>query len=155
MSIVVSQSGDALELYHPGSTLTVLDEYPDLPLIFACVAAHYRGETLFVFNNYRQLWELPAGRIEQDETPEAAGIRELMEETGQGVSALRQAGLALMRLEPGGLLEPGVMYTCELVTIQLFSPNEEISAIMFWDRKRPVSGEVDYVSLKLLELMNP
>jgi 8-oxo-dGTP diphosphatase len=153
MSGVVSQSGDELVLYRPGEGLTVLDEYPDLPLVFACVVARCRGEILFVFNNYRQLWELPAGHIDAGESPEAAGIRELMEESGQGVSALSQAGLALMRMGEGEL-EPGVMFTCQLAALQPFTPNAEIREIMLWDMQRPVSGEVDHVSRKLVELMS-
>jgi 8-oxo-dGTP diphosphatase len=149
----MSQTGDELLLYRPGTAPAPLPEYPDLPLVFACVVARYRGETLFVFNAWRKLWELPAGLIEPGETPEAAGLRELAEESGQVVPALTYAGLALLRLKRDGRLELGAMYTCELEALQPFQPNEEISQIIFWDLKRPISGEADHLSCQLVELM--
>jgi 8-oxo-dGTP diphosphatase len=149
----MSQTGDELLLYRPGTAPAPLREHPDLPLVFACAVARHRGEVLFVFNRRRKLWELPAGLIEPGETAEAAAMRELAEESGQVVSALSYAGLALLRLKRDGRLELGAMYTCELDALQPFRPNEEIGAILLWDLKRPIIGEADRLSCELVELV--
>ncbi len=39
---------------------------------------------LMVYNPRRHGWEMPGGRMEADETPEQAVVREFREETGQG-----------------------------------------------------------------------
>jgi 8-oxo-dGTP diphosphatase len=153
MSIITNQIGDELLAYRPGGEGTELEGYPGLPLVFSCVVARHRGETLFVYNVWRKLWELPAGLIEPDETPMAAGIRELQEESGQVVPALTYAGLALVRSGRSGQLELGTMFTCELKTLQHFQSDGETSAIMRWDLKREVKGQVDALSCKLVELV--
>lgn len=60
----------------------------------AIVALTAEGKVLFV-RQYRkacqdELWELPAGKLDPDETPEIAAIRELAEETGYRAENLRQ-----------------------------------------------------------------
>jgi 8-oxo-dGTP diphosphatase len=153
MSIIKNQIGDELLVYRPGGDPTGLDEYPGLPMVFACVVAQHRGETLFVHNAWRDLWELPAGLIESEETPIAAGIRELEEESGQIVESLTYAGLALVRSGRSGQLELGTMFTCELETLQPFHINEEINQTMLWDMHRAINGRVDTLSCKLVELV--
>jgi 8-oxo-dGTP diphosphatase len=153
MSVIKNQIGDELLAYRPGGEPSGLDEYPGLPMAFACVVARHRGETLFVHNAWRDLWELPAGLIEPNETPMAAGLRELEEESGQIAPSLTYAGLALVRSGRSGQLELGTMFTCELETLQSFKKNEEISEIMLWDLQREIKGRVDALSCKLVELV--
>lgn len=59
----------------------------------AVLPVHENGDVVMI-SQYRpavgrRVWELPAGRIEEDETPEEAGQRELQEEAGYGADALR------------------------------------------------------------------
>lgn len=54
-----------------------------------CVLLTRRGETTHLAG----MWELPGGKIEQDEPPEVAARRELMEETGLEVAELRSLGV--------------------------------------------------------------
>ncbi len=49
------------------------------------------GRVLIVEPTYKQTWEIPGGRVEPDETPRHACVRELREELG-------------LELEPGRLL---------------------------------------------------
>ncbi|MBI1257864.1 MAG: NUDIX domain-containing protein [Chloroflexi bacterium] len=151
MSGVTARNGDQLVLYRAG--VTVLDEYPDLPLIFACVVARCQGKVVFVFNSWRQEWELPSGLIEAGETPAEAAIRELEEESGQKVTEVTLAGIALLRLSKGGL-ELGVMFTVELDALQAFTPNAEESALMAWDLQPPPpsTGYVNELSIALVNL---
>lgn len=54
------------------------------------------GEIIFVreyrYPIDRQLWGLPMGGVEPDERPEAAGLRELTEETGLQATSMREIG---------------------------------------------------------------
>ena len=152
MPLATNHMGDELLIFQRGTSPDRLNDYPDLPLIYSCVVAQYHGETLFVYNRWRDLWELPAGLIESGETPLAAGIRELQEESGQVVSSLNYVALALVRVGRDNRLELGTMYRCELESVQPFTANEEISAMFFWDLQRPLSGRIDAISRKLVEL---
>lgn len=49
---------------------------------FAIIVSRYRGKWIWVKHRKRDTWELPAGHLEQGETPMQAAVRELFEETG-------------------------------------------------------------------------
>lgn len=55
------------------------------------------------------LWELPAGKLEQGEDPEAAGLRELQEETGATTD----------KLIPMGKLYPSPGYCDEIIHLYM------------------------------------
>jgi 8-oxo-dGTP diphosphatase len=72
MTIVKTRTGDELVEFRPATSPMMLEEYPDLPIMFACVVARHQGRVLFVFNNWRQEWELPSGLIDPGESPHDA-----------------------------------------------------------------------------------
>ena len=60
-----------------------------------CVILDDYGRILLLHRNTPELtqWELPGGKIEEDETPEQAAIREIHEELGIEVRLVRALGM--------------------------------------------------------------
>ncbi len=154
MSFVTSRSGDQLLEFQPGAELTNLKDYPNLPLSFSCVIAKHKGKTLFVFNPFRDEWELPAGLINSGETPFDAAMRELREETGQKASSLGYVGLCLLGLQSKEQLELGAIYYCRFEHIEPFRANDEATKMMFWDSKQKIKGYVNEIGIELVRLVN-
>lgn len=152
MSLVTTRTGDQLLAFHPGAELQPLEEYPDLLLTFACVIPRYEGKVLFVFNVWRQEWELPSGLIEPGESPYDAAVRELAEESGQVATFLSYAGLLLLGLKNGAQLELGAVYRCELEQLQPFKENVESTTFMLWDLHDAVEGHVNEIAFMLAKL---
>lgn len=145
-------SGEELLAYQPGGVPAPHPDAPDMPLVFSCIVALHAGKVLFVFNRHRRSWELPAGMIEPGETPEAAGLRELREETSQIADSLTFVGTALMRVPRHGAmhLEPGAIFTCDLQALHSFAENDEIGGFVWWDVKSRIDQHIDEVSLWLI-----
>jgi 8-oxo-dGTP diphosphatase len=152
MILAQTRNGDQLLTFQPCEQPMLPASESHIPLPLALVVARQQGKVLFIFNNRRQVWELPGGMIDEGETPEAAAIRELHEETGQIATELRFIGLAKFRLKPNDRLEFGAIYACELVDLQPFQPNAEAGAIMWWDLISPVEAHVTEIDLKLADL---
>lgn len=99
-----------------------------------------RGDTvLFVFNNWRQCWELPGGVIEDGENAEACARRELQEETGQTPAALQLIGTIEWRLGKAQRLEYGALFRTELDAEAQTMDTEEIGATRFWNLRDALS----------------
>ena len=65
----------------------------------ACAIFDAEGRVLLVHHTYGRLnWELPGGLVEPNERPDAAALRELVEETGLTAELDRLVGVYL---EPG------------------------------------------------------
>src|SRR5436305_1750988 len=65
------------------------------------------NRTLFLIvssTSQKNKWVLPKGRIEQNETPEFAAVREVMEETGIEAKVMKQAGTIRMNKKGGKAL---------------------------------------------------
>lgn len=57
-------------------------------LTYVVIGAQYQGEWIFVRHQERTTWEMPAGHIDNHESPDQAAVRELTEETGAMNSSL-------------------------------------------------------------------
>ena len=72
----------------------------------AASAACFRGGKVLIAKRIKPpLWSLPGGRIEPGETPEAAAMRELLEETGVEAEIVALAGEreVVLKDEGGGI----------------------------------------------------
>ncbi len=62
----------------------------------------FRDDEFLMVRHARRAWEMPGGKINPGEKPEAAAAREFHEETGYDVTGLR-----IIEREPGGLVYMG------------------------------------------------
>jgi len=128
------------------------------PLTHALVVARREGSRLFVFNRYRQCWELAGGVIDPGETARQCAARELLEESGIQCDAdeLRFVGAMKFLLQPSYdspsvRVEYGALYAVAIVSGAAFVPNEEIAAVSWWNGVDEI-GEIAEIDAKLSEL---
>ena len=152
MSLATTRRGDILLEFRPGAEVQIPEAERHIPMTFALVAAWHEGKILFMFNHWRQEWELPGGKIDPGEDTATCAGRELTEETRQVAPSLRCVGLMKCQLEPDNRLEFGMLYACELQSIVPFVPNNEAERIIWWDLHSPVEGYVSPIDRKLAEL---
>lgn len=132
-AIATDQRGNALLAVHFGDETDLDNLDGGLPCPFSLVLAWHDGCCLMVFDRWKQTWELPGGSREPDETPRAAALRELIEETGQAPSALSYLGVARFRLASDGREEFGAIYQTSIDSPRTFTPTPEIEQITWWD----------------------
>ncbi|MEU5884116.1 NUDIX hydrolase [Spirillospora sp. NPDC047279] len=122
----------------------------DVPMCAALIAVWHGRELLLVFDRFRDGWELPGGRIDPGETPAQAAVRELREESGLHLPDLTLAGYARFRLTGPPREECAAVYTAHAPTrVQEFTPNEEISAIRWWDSTGPPPENAQIIDVAL------
>ncbi|MGW0720440.1 NUDIX hydrolase [Streptomyces sp. NPDC002778] len=115
----------------------------DAPLPAALVAVWHADRVLMVFDRFRQVWELPGGRIEEGESPRQAAARELLEESGQVPDGpLRFIGYAGFVLAPDQRAEYAALFAGRTTEIQGFQATEEIAAIRWWNLQEALPGRV-------------
>ena len=64
----------------------------------------FRGGEFLMVRHARRSWEMPGGKVNPGESPEAAAIREFHEETGYDVGSL-----AVIEAEDKGLVYKGIV----------------------------------------------
>ncbi|MGD6802761.1 NUDIX domain-containing protein [Rossellomorea aquimaris] len=122
------------------------------PIAGSYAVIKVNGDFLLCFNNWRNQWELPAGKREMNETISEFAFRELFEETGQMPDELNFLGLMKVRKEDG-FVKYNPVFLGEMETLDPFQENEETTKIILWDKsclEEPVD-KVDYAFLKRLE----
>ncbi|HUL62869.1 MAG TPA: NUDIX domain-containing protein [Methanocella sp.] len=84
----------------------------------------FRGDRFLMVRHARRAWEMPGGKVDPGEEPEAAAAREFREETGYEVDGLR-----VVEREPGGLV-----YTGDVSRRLAARPDQrEIAAVAFFE----------------------
>jgi 8-oxo-dGTP diphosphatase len=130
------RTGNALTAFLP--VASVFGAPDDVPMPAALAVVWYDRHLLLVFDRFRQQWELPGGRIDPGETPHQAATRELQEESGLRLPTLALAGYARFRLATPPHDEYAAVYTGHTTARHHdFTPNQEISAIRWWDTTGP------------------
>lgn len=151
MSLSTDRRGDELIAIYPEAQLEDAAHLFAAPLIFSVIVAHHHGTVLFVYNVYRQEWELPAGLIEPGENPEITAHRELKEESNQ-TALLEFAGLCLLRLSRNGQLEAGAIYKGAIETLLPFaSADGETNQLLLWDMHSDTDGYMNENGRKIAE----
>lgn len=117
--------------------------------VVACVGAiiHDRlGRLLLIQRGHEPglgLWSIPGGRIERGETDHQAIHREIAEECGLQVRAVRLAG-RVQRTGPGGVVYDIADYLCEVLGTEELTPGTDADDARWVDSR-------DYSRLPLVE----
>jgi 8-oxo-dGTP diphosphatase len=123
--------GETLEELHKGDEDLLLEEFPDTT--HSLVVGIQSGDILFIYNKWKNTWELPGGVREPGETPRECAIRELFEETAKRPIDLRFHSVIEWRLGPDQHTEFGALYVCGIEGEALEMNTEETGRTLFWD----------------------
>ena len=138
--IATDNRGNALLAFNPGEEADLESLEQELPCPFSLVLLWHHGRCLLVFDRWKQAWELPGGTREEGESPRAAALRELAEETGERPPSLDYLGVARFRLASDGREELGAIYQAHIDHPHQFAPTDEIEKITWWDPATTISN---------------
>ncbi|WP_307796363.1 NUDIX hydrolase [Amycolatopsis sp. 195334CR] len=128
--MVRDELGNELRGFHPALG-------PE-PMPLALVVVESGGLVLLMLNAFRRTWELPGGMLEPGETPEAAALRELAEETGLTATAAEFAAVAEFALVAPVRREFAALYRLSLPGRPRPVVSDEALDFRWWDPATPV-----------------
>jgi 8-oxo-dGTP diphosphatase len=129
--------------------ITEEELYSFQPIAGSFAVIKCEGKYLMCYNTWRNQWEIPAGKREDDETPKECAVRELYEEIGQKIKDLSFKGLIKVKNLENGRIKYNPIYLKTIDELQPFIENEETSKIMLWNLNEQI-GFIDEVDLKVL-----
>jgi len=100
-------------------------------LIYSVIVARYNNSWVFVRHHQRTTFEIPGGHIEENETPDEAAGRELMEETGAIKFSLKCINTYSVTQEDETRF--GKLYFADITEIVAIPDISEIVEIAFLD----------------------
>lgn len=132
----------SLLAFHSARQLPEDARFDDSPTGYVLVVLWHGDKALMVFERERECWELPGGGIEPGETPRAAAVREVWEETGQQVAenALRFVGHTRTAVGEAQRVLYGVVFTARIAEPLPFTANGEVSAVHWRSGTEPLPG---------------
>ena len=133
----------------PVTRLLPAGSLDDSELSYVIMGARYRGQWIFVRHHQRETWELPAGHIEAQESPDQAAVRELYEEAGVVNSSLRI--LSDYSVSEGDRLAMGRLYLADVLELDSL-PEHEIAEIKLC-RELPAKLTYPEVQTRLFSLL--
>lgn len=106
-----------------------IGDIPEVDLKFVVLQARFKNQWIFVRHKDRETWEIPGGHIEreQNETPDQAARRELIEETG--AEDFQIEAICEYSVSKDGVTSYGRLYYCNIESLGQLGP-WEIEEIM-------------------------
>lgn len=98
------------------------DIHDDHALKYVVIASRHQGQWLMVKHRARETWEIPGGHIEMGESPDAAALRELYEETGAQTRKL--VPVKDYSVTRQGQTSFGRLYLAEVASLDRLPPSE-------------------------------
>lgn len=105
------------------------DEIEDSRLLFAVIAARYKGKWIFCRHKKRTTWEIPDCHREAGEHIDETAMRELREETG----ALQARIVPVCVYQVNREERCGMLFRAEITELGALSAGYEIVEVMFSD----------------------
>ena len=134
--------------------LYLTDEAPPPECCGSAFGFVFVGEEVLLTRLRERDWDIPGGAVDPGETPEAAAVREVWEETGARVEIVAQIGTQELKLfgpKPEGSRWPypvsiQVYYLCRLVELGALILNDESMERAFFgpDEARQVPTMVNH-----------
>ena len=126
-----------------GDENIILNDKNNAPITTSFIIVESVKGFMLLFNKYRELWELPGGMIERNESPGECVIRECKEESGQILSNITFFGLAKYLMKKNKFresdnIEYSVIYYSFLDNELPFYENDEIMELKWWDCKQEI-----------------
>lgn len=100
-------------------------------LTYSVICARFSEKWILVRHNKRNTWEICGGHIEDDESPEEAARRELMEETGAVYFTIEC--IATYSVEKEGYRGYGRLYLAEVSRLGIIADTSEIAEIKLFE----------------------
>jgi 8-oxo-dGTP diphosphatase len=137
--------------------LYLTDEAPPPERCGSAFGFVFVGEEVLLTRLRERDWDIPGGVIDPGETPEAAAVREVWEETGARVEIVTLVGTQELELrgpKPEGYRWPypisvQVYYLCRLIELGSLAANDETTDRAFFGpdttRRVPTMGNHDLI----------